>query len=126
MESWYGNASGVRNMDRIICSASLPGLLSQNQLSDSAYTSRVLWYSQRMASNPKRKLTPTWKALIEVAFIIFLFYSNLLMGEFTRANGRGKSLAFALEDIFSVANFGIAIVSGVLGYLGFEYLRKQL
>ena len=79
-----------------------------------------------MAPDPKRKLTPTWKALIEVSFIIFLFYSNLLMGEFTRANGRGKSLAFALEDIFSVANFGIAIVSGVLGYLGFEYLRKQL
>jgi hypothetical protein len=75
-----------------------------------------------MASNPKRKLTPTWKALIEVSFIIFLFYSNLLMGEFTRANGRGKSLAFALEDIFSVANFGIAIVSGVLGYLGFELM----
>jgi hypothetical protein len=61
-----------------------------------------------------------------VGFIIFLFYSNFLMGEFTRANGQGKTLAFALQDIFTVTNFGIAIISGLLGYLGFEYLRKQL
>jgi hypothetical protein len=81
-----------------------------------------------MASNPKqpRKLTPTWKALVEVCFIIFLFYSNLLMGEFTRANGRGKSMAFALEDIFSATNLAIAIFSGLIGYLGFDYLRKRL
>jgi hypothetical protein len=81
-----------------------------------------------MASNPKlpRKLTPTWKALVEVGFIIFLFYSNLLMGEFTRANGRGKSLAFAVEDIFSVVNLVIAVISGLLGYLVFNYLRKRL
>jgi hypothetical protein len=79
-----------------------------------------------MASNPKlpRKLTPTWKALIEVSFIIFLFYSNLLMGEFTRPNGRGKSLAFALEGIFSVANLVIAVISGLFGYLVFSYLRE--
>jgi hypothetical protein len=73
-----------------------------------------------------RKLTPIWRAIVESGFIIFLFYSNLLMGEFTRANGQGKTLVFALQDIFTVTNFGIAIVSGVLGYLGFEYLRKQL
>jgi hypothetical protein len=81
-----------------------------------------------MTSNSKqpRKLTPTWKALVEVGFIVFLFYSNLLMGEFTRANGRGKSLVFAVEDIFSVANLVIAVISGVLGYLAFDYLRKRL
>jgi hypothetical protein len=81
-----------------------------------------------MPSNPKqpRKLTPTWKALVEVCFIIFLFYSNLLMGEFTRANGRGKSMAFALEDIFSTTNLAVAILSGLIGYLGFDYLRKRL
>jgi len=81
-----------------------------------------------MGSNPKlpRKLTPTWKALVEVGFIIFLFYSNLLMGEFTRANGRGKSLAFALEDIFSLVNLVIAVISGLVGYLVFNYLRERL
>ena len=81
-----------------------------------------------MASNRKqpKRLAPAWKAIVEMGFIIFLFYSNLLMGEFTRANGRGKTLAFAFEDIFSVTNFGIAIISGLLGYLGFDYLRKNL
>jgi hypothetical protein len=64
--------------------------------------------------------------MVEVGFIIFLFYSNLLMGEFTRANGRGKTLAFAVEDIFSFANLAIAVISGLLAYLVFDYLRKQL
>jgi hypothetical protein len=81
-----------------------------------------------MASNPKqpRKLTPIWRATVESGFIIFLFYSNLLMGEFTRANGQGKSLVFAIEDIFTLTNFVIAVSSGVLGYMAFEYFRKQL
>jgi len=71
-------------------------------------------------------LKPVWRALVEIGSIVFLFYSNLLMGEFTHANGHGKSLAYAIEDIFTATNFGIAIVSGLLGYLIFEYLRKQL
>jgi hypothetical protein len=81
-----------------------------------------------MAPNPKqtRRLAPAWKAIVETGFIIFLFYSNLLMGEFTRANGRGKSLAFAFGDIFSATNLAIAVISGLLGYLGFNHLRKYL
>jgi hypothetical protein len=91
-------------------------------------TSVCFCYSQPMASSPKqpRKLRPAWKVMVEVGFIIFLFYSNLLMGEFTRANGRGKTLAFAVEDIFSFANLAIAVISGLLAYLVFDYLRKQL
>ena len=87
-----------------------------------------LCYSLRMASNPKQphKLTPTWKALVEVGFIIFLFYSNLLMGEFTRANGHGKTWTIAIEDVLSETNLAIAIISGLVGYLVFEYLRKRL
>jgi hypothetical protein len=81
-----------------------------------------------VSDNPKqpKRLAPAWKAIIEIAFIIFLFYSNLLMGEFTRANGRGKTLALAFEDIFSATNLAIAIISGLLGYVGFDYLRKRL
>jgi hypothetical protein len=48
------------------------------------------------------------------------------MGEYTRSNGYGKSLAFAIEDIFTITNFVIAVTSGVLGYLVFEFLRKKL
>jgi hypothetical protein len=81
-----------------------------------------------MALNPKqpKHSTPPWRAMVEIGFIIFLFYSNLLMGEFTHANGQGKTLAFALEDIFSLTNLIIAVISGFLGYLGFDYLRKRL
>jgi hypothetical protein len=34
-----------------------------------------------------------WRAVIETGFIIFLFYSNLLMGEFERSGmGRQRGL----------------------------------
>ena len=67
-----------------------------------------------------------WRAVIEVGFIIFLFYSNLLMGEFERSGmGRARGLAWALGDIFTVENFGVALVAGVVGYLLFEFLRKK-
>ena len=64
--------------------------------------------------------------MIEVGFIIFLFYSNLLMGEFTRANRGGKTFLFAIKDIFTSTNFDIAVVSGLIGYVVVEYLRKKL
>jgi len=64
--------------------------------------------------------------MIEVGFIVFLFYSNLLMGEFSRLNGHGKSFSFAIEDIFTFANFSIAVTSGLIGYIVFEFLRKQV
>ena len=73
-----------------------------------------------------RRFAPLWRAVIEVAFIVFLFYSNLLMGEFTATNGSGKSFAFALNDIFTPKNFLIGLTSALIGYAVFEYLRKKL
>jgi hypothetical protein len=72
-----------------------------------------------------RKLTPIWRAAVEMGFIIFLFYANLLMGEFTRVNGQGKSLVFAVKDIITATNFVIAIIASLIGYVVFEYLRKK-
>jgi hypothetical protein len=66
------------------------------------------------------------RAVIEVAFIIFLFYSNLLMGEFTRSNRDGKTLSYALHDILTGTNFMIAIISAMIGYAVFETLRRKL
>lgn len=63
---------------------------------------------------------------MEIAFIIFLFYSNLLMGEFTVSSGRGKTWVAALANIFTIKNFGIACVSAVVGFLVFESLRKRV
>ena len=48
------------------------------------------------------------------------------MGEFTRTNGQAKTLVFALMDIFTAANLIIAIISGLIGYLVVEYLRKRI
>lgn len=73
-----------------------------------------------------RKSARFWRAVIEVAFIIFLFYANLLMGEFTASSGRGKSLAFALKDIFTRTDFAIALISAFIGYVVFESLRKWM
>jgi len=67
-----------------------------------------------------------WRAVIEMAFIVFLFYSNLLMGEYTESKGYGKPLVVALKDIFSVTNVIIAIVAALIGYVVFEFLREQL
>jgi hypothetical protein len=73
------------------------------------------------------RLGPVLRALIETGFIIFLFYSNLLMGEFTRTNAHaGRSFAVALADIFTPANFAIGVVSAVIGYLVVEFLRKRV
>jgi hypothetical protein len=67
-----------------------------------------------------------WRAVIEVAFIIFLFYSNLLMGEFERSGmGRKRGLAWAIGDVLTVANFEIAMIAALIGYVFFEFLRKK-
>lgn len=81
-----------------------------------------------MRSRPKKgsRFAPLWRALIEVAFIIFLFYSNLLMGEFTGVASKAKTLAFALHDIVTPTNFAIALISALVGYVLFESFRKRL
>jgi hypothetical protein len=67
-----------------------------------------------------------WRALIEAGFIIFLFYSNLLMGEFERSGiGRQKGLVWAIGDVFTSANFEIAAVAALIGYVLVEFLRKR-
>jgi len=64
--------------------------------------------------------------MVEVGFIIFLFYSNLLMGEFTKTNADRKTLIFAMKDIFTVNNLIIALISGWIGYGIVEFLRKRV
>ena len=66
------------------------------------------------------------RAMIEVAFIIFLFYSNLLMGEFERSGmGQKRGVDWAVRDVFTAANFEIAVVAALIGYGLVEFLRKR-
>ncbi|MGA2374497.1 MAG: hypothetical protein ABSF72_03190 [Candidatus Sulfotelmatobacter sp.] len=67
-----------------------------------------------------------WRAVIEVSFILFLFYANLLMGEFERSGmGQKRGIAWAIRDVFTAANFEIAVVAALIGYILFEFLRKR-
>jgi dolichol kinase len=67
-----------------------------------------------------------WRAVIEIAFIIFLFYSNLLMGEFERSGlGQTRGITWAIGDILTTANFEIAMIAAFIGYILFEFLRKR-
>lgn len=68
-----------------------------------------------------------WRAVVEMGFIVFLFYSNLMMGEFERSGiGRSRGLVWALHDVFTTANLAIAAVATVAGYFIVEFLRNRL
>ena len=74
-----------------------------------------------------RKFSPFMSAVLEVCFIIFLFYSNLLMGEFTHGGaGYAKGFIWAVCDIFTWMNLTIAIVLAIIAHLVFEFLRKRV
>jgi hypothetical protein len=66
------------------------------------------------------------RAFFEVGFIVFLFYSNLLMGEFERSGmGQKKGLIWALSDVFTRSNFEIAVVAATFGYFLIELMRTR-
>jgi hypothetical protein len=78
----------------------------------------------RTAQSDYHMKNGVWRAIVEVGFIIFLFYSNLLMGEMERtASGRDKGLLWDLHDIFTQKNFIVAVIAGMVGYLLVERLR---
>jgi hypothetical protein len=58
---------------------------------------------------------------------MFLFYANLLMGEFEKTGaGIQKGFLWALSDIFTIQNFIIAVVASIIGFFVFNFLRKKL
>jgi hypothetical protein len=67
-----------------------------------------------------------WRMVIEIGFIIFLFYSNLLMGEFERSGmARQRGFAWALSDVFTASSLEIAVVAATIGYVLLEFLRTR-
>jgi hypothetical protein len=90
-------------------------------------TGRLPWTSRSRQAHTQTMKKRVWRAVTEAGFIIFLFYSNLLMGEFERSGmGRQRGLAWALGDILTVANFGIAAIAALIGYGLVEFLRNRL
>jgi uncharacterized paraquat-inducible protein A len=79
-------------------------------------------YTRRMP-----RLPHFWRAVVEIAFIIFLFYSNLLMGQYTaNASPHNMSLWTAIRIVVTPDNFIIAVVTALIGHLAFEFLRKRI
>jgi len=68
-----------------------------------------------------------FRALVEIGFIVFLFYANLVMGEFTHSGvARNHSLMWAISDAITPTNLVIGIIAGLIGYVLFESLRHRL
>jgi hypothetical protein len=68
-----------------------------------------------------------WRAIIETGFIVFLFYSNLMMGEFEHSGmGQSKGVVWAIGDVFTMAKLTIALSAALIGYVLVEFLRKKL
>ena len=68
---------------------------------------------------------PLLRTLVEISLITMLIFAVLLMAEFTRAAGQGKTLALAFQDVLTLTNFTFAIISALVGSLVFSYLRRQ-
>lgn len=66
------------------------------------------------------------RAIVEVGFIVFLFYSNLLMGEYERSGAaQSRGLLWALGDVFTVQSLAIAVFAGFAGHFVVEFLRGK-
>jgi hypothetical protein len=67
------------------------------------------------------------RAATEITFIMFLFYSNLLMGELEHSGlGQSKGLVWAIRDMFTLENFLVGLAASIIGYIFFEFLRQKL
>ena len=73
------------------------------------------------------KMAPFWRGIVEIAFIVFLFYSNLLMGQYTaNASPQNMSLWMAIQNVVTPDSFIIGLVTALIGHLVFEFLRKRI
>jgi hypothetical protein len=67
------------------------------------------------------------RTLLEMSFIIFLFYSNLLMGQYNFGHSFSeRPILSALRNIFTIENFMIAIAAAFVGHVAFDHIRKRL
>src|ERR1035437_7594184 len=73
----------------------------------------------------RKKSAPFLRAVLEVGFIVFLFYSNLLTGEFTHSGaGHSKGLLWAVKDIFTITNFMRSVLE--VGFIVFLFYSNLL
>jgi hypothetical protein len=67
-----------------------------------------------------------WRAVIEVGFIVFLFYANLPMGGFVHSGrGRERGFVWAATDIFRLTSLAIALTAAFIGYVVVEFPSQE-
>jgi hypothetical protein len=67
------------------------------------------------------------RILLEMAFILFLFYANLLMGQYNLGHSfADKPILVAISNICTVDNLIIGIAAAFVGHVAFDYLRKRV
>ncbi len=67
-----------------------------------------------------------YSSLIEMSFIIFLFYSNLLMGQYNLGHDFAQRPIFeAMKNVFTIDNFGVAVTAAFIGHVAFDSMRKR-
>ncbi len=77
--------------------------------------------------NPFKKSSFLLRTILEMSFIIFLFYANLLMGQYNSGHTLAdRSIIAAFRNIFTLDNFVIAVVAAFVGHVAFDQLRKRL
>ena len=63
---------------------------------------------------------------IESGALSFLSARQSLDGEFERPGmGQKRGVAWAIGDVFTAANFEIATIAALIGYVLFEFFRKK-
>jgi hypothetical protein len=67
------------------------------------------------------------RAIIEICFIIFLFYANLLMEQYLRTGGgQVNGFAWAVRNIFTVYNFFIGTVATFIRIRGLRAPSEEV
>jgi hypothetical protein len=82
--------------------------------------------SGRATDQRARPFGAALRAVVEVAFILFLFYANLLMGQYVRNAPPHTPLISALHNIATLDDFVIGLSCAVVGHAIFDALRRRL
>jgi hypothetical protein len=77
-----------------------------------------------MASSANR-LENVARAAVEITFIMFLFYGNLIMGQYTRTAPHHLPLVKALVNVFTFEDFVVGLVFAIIAHVVFDRLRHR-
>lgn len=76
---------------------------------------------------PSERRHAVYRALLEMSFIVFLFYSNLLMGQYNAGHSfSDRPLLVACKNIITFDNFIVGVIAAFFGHVAFDNIRNRL